>query len=116
MQRSPRAPAATASSPVGGGCGPTAARTPTRPPSLRGAVKPRIWPSTRHEMRASSPQEHERMSDTDTKAPGEKTLHLSSPKTLSLKRPVEHNTVRQSFSHGRTKSVVVETVKRRTGP
>ncbi|HEX8662708.1 MAG TPA: translation initiation factor IF-2 [Beijerinckiaceae bacterium] len=60
------------------------------------------------------------MSDTDTKAPsekvGEKTLHLSSPKTLSLKRPVEHNTVRQSFSHGRTKQVVVETVKRRAGP
>src|SRR3954470_15815582 len=56
------------------------------------------------------------MSDTDTKAPSEKTLHLSSPKTLSLKRPVEHNTVRQSFSHGRSKAVVVETVKRRTGP
>jgi translation initiation factor IF-2 len=36
-----------------------------------------------------------------------------SPKTLSLKRPVEQNTVRQSFSHGRSKAVVVETVKRR---
>src|SRR5215207_7017922 len=55
------------------------------------------------------------MSDTDTKSPSDKTLHLSSPK-LSLKRPVEHNTVRQSFSHGRTKAVVVETVKRRAGP
>jgi translation initiation factor IF-2 len=56
------------------------------------------------------------MSDTDTKSPSDKTLHLSSPKTLSLKRPAEHNTVRQSFSHGRTKAVVVETVKRRAGP
>ncbi len=36
-------------------------------------------------------------------------------KTLTLKRPVEHEIVKQSFSHGRTKAVVVETVKRRTG-
>ncbi len=49
---------------------------------------------------------------TDTKNPGDKTLHVA-PKTLSLKRPVEQGTVRQSFSHGRTKAVVVETVKRR---
>ena len=49
---------------------------------------------------------------SDTKTPGDKTLHVS-PKTLSLKRPVEQNTVRQSFSHGRSKAVVVETVKRR---
>jgi translation initiation factor IF-2 len=53
---------------------------------------------------------------SDTKNPGDKTLHMS-PKTLSLKRPVEHGTVRQSFSHGRSKAVVVETVKRRAvGP
>ncbi|NIX75558.1 translation initiation factor IF-2 [Microvirga terricola] len=51
---------------------------------------------------------------TDTKNPGDKTLHVSS-KTLSLKRPVEQGVVRQSFSHGRSKAVVVETVKRR-GP
>ena len=39
------------------------------------------------------------------------------PKTLSLKRPVESGVVRQSFSHGRSKTVVVEKVKRRTvGP
>ncbi|MDP8917553.1 MAG: translation initiation factor IF-2, partial [Pseudomonadota bacterium] len=49
---------------------------------------------------------------TDTKNQGDKTLHVS-PKTLSLKRPVEQGVVRQSFSHGRSKSVVVETVKRR---
>src|SRR3954464_14066697 len=53
---------------------------------------------------------------TDTKTSGDKTLHVSS-KTLSLKRPVEQGVVRQSFSHGRSKAVVVETVKRRAlGP
>ena len=37
--------------------------------------------------------------------------------TLHLKRPVEQGTVRQSFSHGRSKAVVVEKVKRRApGP
>ncbi|WP_055730327.1 translation initiation factor IF-2 associated domain-containing protein, partial [Bosea thiooxidans] len=49
---------------------------------------------------------------TDTKNPGDKTLTVNPPKTLSLKRPVEQSTVRQSFSHGRSKQVVVE-VKRR---
>ncbi|HEV2605382.1 MAG TPA: translation initiation factor IF-2 [Microvirga sp.] len=53
---------------------------------------------------------------SDTKNPGDKTLHMS-PKTLTLKRPVEQGVVRQSFSHGRSKAVVVETVKRRVvGP
>jgi translation initiation factor IF-2 len=53
---------------------------------------------------------------SDTKNSGDKTLHMS-PKTLTLKRPVEQGVVRQSFSHGRTKAVVVETVKRRVvGP
>lgn len=51
---------------------------------------------------------------SDTKTPGDKTLTVSPPKTLSLKRPVEQSTVRQSFSHGRSKQVVVE-VKRRVG-
>src|SRR5215218_5477334 len=55
------------------------------------------------------------MSDTDTKATSAKTIHLETTK-MSLKRPSEQNTVRQSFSHGRTKSVVVETKKRRVGP
>ena len=55
------------------------------------------------------------MSDTKNTG-GDKTLHVPS-KTLSLKRPVEQGVVRQSFSHGRTKAVVVEKVKRRTiGP
>lgn len=51
---------------------------------------------------------------SDTKTPGDKTLTVSPPKTLTLKRPVEQSTVRQSFSHGRSKQVVVE-VKRRVG-
>jgi translation initiation factor IF-2 len=42
---------------------------------------------------------------TATAAPQKVTLHL--------KRPVEQGTVRQSFSHGRSKAVVVEKVKRR---
>ena len=42
---------------------------------------------------------------TATAAPAKATLHL--------KRPVEQGLVRQSFSHGRSKAVVVEKVKRR---
>src|SRR5271156_3805660 len=44
----------------------------------------------------------------------DKTVGVAPPKaTLHLKRPVEQGTVRQSFSHGRSKGVVVEKVKRR---
>ena len=52
-----------------------------------------------------------------TKNSGEK-LSVSSTKTLTLKRGgVEQGVVRQSFSHGRSKAVVVEKVKRRiAGP
>ena len=52
-----------------------------------------------------------------TKNTGEK-LSVSSAKTLTLKRGgVEQGVVRQSFSHGRSKAVVVEKVKRRAaGP
>jgi len=50
---------------------------------------------------------------SETKNPGEKTLSVTSTKTLTLKRGVEQGVVRQSFSHGRTKPVVVEKVKRR---
>src|SRR6267378_2462347 len=51
----------------------------------------------------------------DTKTPGDKTLSVPS-KTLTLKPRVETGTVRQSFSHGRTKQVVVEKRgKRRDG-
>ncbi|MCB1414522.1 MAG: IF-2-associated domain-containing protein, partial [Xanthobacteraceae bacterium] len=44
----------------------------------------------------------------DTKNPGDKTLSVSPTKTLTLKPRVEQGTVRQSFSHGRSKQVVVE--------
>ncbi len=50
---------------------------------------------------------------TETKNPGEKTLSVNPTKTLTLKRGVEQGVVRQSFSHGRSKAVVVEKVKRR---
>ena len=54
---------------------------------------------------------------TETKNSGEK-LSVSPAKTLTLKRSsVEQGVVRQSFSHGRSKAVVVEKVKRRAaGP
>src|ERR1700761_3494330 len=48
-----------------------------------------------------------------TKNSGEK-LSVTPTKTLTLKRTgVEQGVVRQSFSHGRSKQVVVEKVKRR---
>ena len=50
---------------------------------------------------------------TETKNTGEKTLSVNPTKTLTLKRGVEQGVVRQSFSHGRSKAVVVEKVKRR---
>ena len=51
----------------------------------------------------------------DTKTTGDKTLSVPT-KTLTLKPRVETGTVRQSFSHGRTKQVVVEKRgKRRIG-
>src|SRR3982074_3473544 len=51
----------------------------------------------------------------DTKSPGDKTLSVPT-KTLTLKPRVETGTVRQSFSHGRTKQVGGEKRgKRRVG-
>jgi translation initiation factor IF-2 len=50
----------------------------------------------------------------DTTSDDDKTLSVNSKKTLTLKRGgVEQSTVRQNFSHGRTKAVVVETKKRK---
>ena len=49
---------------------------------------------------------------SETKTPGDKKLGVSG-KTLTLKPRTETGVVRQSFSHGRSKQVVVETVKRR---
>ncbi len=48
----------------------------------------------------------------ETKTPGDKTISVGKP-TLSLKPRTETGVVRQSFSHGRSKQVVVEVKKRR---
>src|SRR5450631_4085317 len=48
---------------------------------------------------------------SDTKTPGEKKLSVSK---LTLRPRTETGVVRQSFSHGRSKQVVVEKVKRRS--
>ncbi len=50
---------------------------------------------------------------SDTKNPGEKKLGVAGGK-LTLKPRTETGVVRQSFSHGRSKQVVVEKVKRRS--
>src|SRR6187431_725355 len=52
---------------------------------------------------------------SDTKTPDGKTLSVGGKSTLSLKPRTETGTVRQSFSHGRSKQVVVEVKKRRGG-
>ena len=49
---------------------------------------------------------------SETKTPDGKTLSVGKS-TLSLKPRTETGVVRQSFSHGRSKQVVVEVKKRR---
>jgi translation initiation factor IF-2 len=51
---------------------------------------------------------------SEIKETADKTLRGDVRKPLSLKRTVESGHVRQSFSHGRSKSVVVEKKKKRT--
>jgi len=54
---------------------------------------------------------------TESKNTGDKTISVAPRKPLSLKRGgVERDTVRQSFSHGRTNTVQVERKKRRVTP
>src|SRR5215510_7049925 len=62
---------------------------------------------------AIDPVEH-RTCMSETKETTDKTLRGGGSKPLSLKRTVESGHVRQSFSHGRSKSVVVEKKKKRT--
>ncbi|MHA1560296.1 MAG: translation initiation factor IF-2 [Alphaproteobacteria bacterium] len=50
---------------------------------------------------------------TETNNTGDKTISVAPKKTLGLKRLIERDTVRQSFSHGRTNTVQVERKKRR---
>ena len=54
---------------------------------------------------------------TDSNDQTDKTIRVGARKPLSLQRTVESGHVRQNFSHGRSKSVVVEKKKtRRLGP
>ena len=53
---------------------------------------------------------------SDTNNTNDNTGNKTSGHTLSLKRPaVDHSKVKQSFAHGRTKTVVVETKRKRFG-
>ena len=52
---------------------------------------------------------------SDTKTTDGKTLSVEKKSTLSLKPRTETGVVRQSFSHGRSKQVVVEVKRSRTG-
>ena len=54
---------------------------------------------------------------SDTKTGDEKTLSVNTEEDADAERPgIEQGTVRQNFSHGRAKSVVVETKKRKFAP
>ncbi|MGE0845352.1 MAG: translation initiation factor IF-2 [Flavobacteriaceae bacterium] len=54
---------------------------------------------------------------SDSKNTGDKTLTVGNRKTIGLRGRVESGMVRQNFSHGRSKAVVVEKKRRRvTGP
>ena len=51
---------------------------------------------------------------SDTKSGDDKTLSVNAEEDLDAEAPrYEQGTVRQNFSHGRTKAVVVETKKRK---
>src|ERR1700720_1732950 len=77
--------------------------------------EPEAWAIGMNQSQQRRPKSRNGMVET-TKNPGEKTLSVAPTKTLTLKpRGVEQGVVRQSFSHGRTKAVVVEKVKRRVG-
>ena len=52
--------------------------------------------------------------ETENNDDGKKKLGLSRPGKLTLNKNVETGTVRQSFSHGRSKAVTVEVRKKRT--
>ncbi|MCX7353924.1 MAG: translation initiation factor IF-2 [Alphaproteobacteria bacterium] len=53
------------------------------------------------------------MTETSEKDP-KQPLKLTRPGRLELRKTVEHSQVRQSFSHGRTKTVAVEVKKKRS--
>src|SRR5581483_10795739 len=92
---------------------PEAAR-PTGSSKRHGAFGGTGWTRNRAVARRHKSTKY-RTCMTETKETTEKTLRGAAPrKPLSLKRTVESGHVRQSFSHGRSKSVVVEKKKKRT--
>ena len=54
------------------------------------------------------------MTEQNEQQPAKKKLSLARPGRLELKKTVDAGQVRQSFSHGRTKSVAVEVRRKRT--
>src|ERR1700704_4519407 len=79
-----------------------------------GALGVTGWAQNRAVACSRKSTEH-RKCMTETKETTEKTLRGATPrKPLSLKRTVDAGHVKQSFSHGRSKSVVVEKKKKRT--
>src|SRR5450432_2699970 len=86
-----------------------------RAPSSWVVSEPEVWAIGMNQSQQRRPKSRDGMVET-TKNPGDKTLSAAPTKTLTLKpRGVEQGIVKQSFSHGRTKAVVVEKVKRRIG-
>src|ERR1700692_893652 len=84
-------------------------------PSFWIVSEPEVWAVEMNQSQQIRPKSRDGMVET-TKNPGDKTLSVAPTKTLTLKpRGVEQGIVKQSFSHGRTKAVLVEKVKRRVG-
>src|ERR1700692_928313 len=84
-------------------------------PSFWVVSEPEVWAIGMNQSQQRRPKSRDGMVET-TKNPGDKTLSVTPTKTLTLKpRGVEQGVVRQSFSHGRTKAVVVEKVKAGVG-
>src|SRR5690349_19387716 len=94
--------------------GPARSRVRLVSADVTSVTRPRRRATQEHdETRQETPRIGIGMAETTEKT-GEKKLSVSPSKTLTLKgRGVEQGVVRQSFSHGRTKAVVVEKVKSR---
>src|SRR5262249_42418364 len=92
----------------------SAARCAGSPPEAVSARRSARWsPAGAHGTRQRTGKHRTGM--TETKETTEKTLRGAAPrKPLSLKRTVEAGHVKQRFSHGRSKSGVVEKKKKRT--
>src|SRR5262252_10455462 len=76
--------------------------------------EPEVWAIGTEHSKPRSPDYRIGMVEPTKNTGGDKKLSVTPTKTLTLKpRGVEQGVVRQSFSHGRTKAVVVEKVKSR---